>query len=83
MDTTPEIEQQLPPLTQEERADLRRRVLSGYRMTDEEARRVYETLRIAQGASVITGESTKKPRKPKKETYSDDQLNADLANLGL
>lgn len=72
----------LPPLTQEERQDLRNRVLSGYKMSVEEAKRVYETLRTGQGAVVITGE-TKNKRKPKREAYSDAQLDADLKDLGV
>ena len=72
----------LPPLTIEERQDLRNRVLQGYKMTVEEARRVYETLRTGQGAVVITGETSKK-RRPKREAYSDAALDADLKDLGV
>jgi len=76
-------EPQQPPLTPEERHDLRNRVNAGYKMSVEEARRVYETLRTGQGAVVITGESTKSKRKPKKEAYADAALDADLKDLGL
>lgn len=76
----PEVK--LPPLTVEERHDLRRRVLAGYKMNVEEAQRVYETLRAGQGIAVLTGEATKKSRK-KKESLTDEQLNADLDSLGL
>lgn len=75
-------EPQLTPLTPEERQDLRNRVLQGYKMTLDEARRVYETLRTGQGAVVITGETSKK-RRPKREAYTDAQLDADLKDLGI
>lgn len=86
LEVTPQAMPQATPeprlLTQEERMDLRKRVLEGYKMTLEEARAVYETLRAGQGAAVITGESTKKTRK-KKEAYSDAQLDADFTSLGI
>jgi hypothetical protein len=72
---------QLPPLSQEERNDMRKKVLAGYQLSVEEARRVYETLRQGQGAVLLTKE--KRSRK-KKEALSDEALNASLdAKLGL
>jgi len=68
-------------LTQEERNDLRKRVLAGYSLTLDEAKAVLDSTRQGQGAAVLAGES-KKPR-AKKDALSDAQLDADLATLGL
>lgn len=65
--------QQLIPLTQEERNDLRKKVLAGYQLSVEEARRVYETLRQGQGAVILSKEGKKGSRK-KKEGMTDDAL---------
>lgn len=77
------LEQEKPaaPLTQEERLDMRRRVLSGERLSIEEARRVFETLRTNQGAAII-GEDKPKKGSRKKRAYDDASLDADLKDLG-
>src|SRR4051812_24120594 len=75
----PPKDPQFKLLSQEERNDLRKKVLRGEDLTLFEARSVYETLRSGQGAAVVTGESSKKSRK-KREAYSDASLDADLAN---
>lgn len=73
----------LPPLSMEERNDLRRRVLQGYRLSIEESRRVFETLRTGQGAAVIAGEE-KKSKKKAGKGMSDAELSKDLDSaLGL
>ena len=78
---TPE-QVQYPPLTQEERNDLRRKVLSGVGLTPLEARRVFETLRSGQAAAIAADGAPKRERKGKK-AMSDEELNASLAGLGL
>lgn len=75
------VEAPVVPLTAEERADLRKFVLGGGKLSVEEARRVYETLRSGQ-AAVAAGESKKKTRS-KKPAMSDAELDADLASLGV
>ena len=70
-------------LSQEERNDLRKKVLRGEDLTVEEAISVYETLRTGQAGAVLTGEAAPKKSRKKKEVYSDDQLNKDLEGLGL
>ena len=69
-------------LSQEERNDLRRKVLMGQGLTVAEARAVFETLRAGQGAAVMMQEAKSKAGK-KKEKLSDEALDADLAGLGL
>lgn len=69
-------------LTQEERNDLRKKVLRGESLTLEEARSVFETIRQAQGVAAIDGEA--KPKRGKRTPgVSDEQLDADLAGLGF
>ena len=69
-------------LTAEERNDLRKKVLMGGTLSVEEARQVIESLRTGAGAAVIAG-AEKKQRKSKNPGVSDEQLDADLAGLGL
>lgn len=69
-------------LSQEERNDLRKRVLRGESLSVEEAKAVFETLRQGQGAVVLTEEKPKKSSR-KKEALSDAQLDSDLAGLGF
>ena len=74
-------EQKSPPvrfLSMEERNDLRKRVLAGEQLTVDEARAVFETLRSGQGGVVITGETTRKKSRKKKEGMSDEALEASL-----
>lgn len=78
---TLEVTQEQPLLTQEERNDLRKKVLVGVGLTKEEARRVFETLRKNQAAS-IAADKPRKERKGKKQ-MSDEELNQSLASLGL
>lgn len=70
-------------LTQEERNDLRKIVLSGQQLTPEQARDVFITLRQNQGAAVITGESTRKKPSKKRDAYPDSMLDADFEKLGI
>lgn len=72
-------------LTAEERNDLRRRVLSGTPLTIEEARDVIASVRQGQGVAALAGEAkaTRKGKGGAKKALSDDQLDADLATLGL
>lgn len=64
--------------------DLRKRVLMGEELSLEEAQQVFEKLRQAQGGAVIAAEDRKKTgRKPSKPGISDEQLDADLNDLGL
>ena len=72
-----------PPLTPEERNDLRQRVLRGERMSLEEARRVYLTLRSSQGAVIITGESKPKKHSKKRQAMDDAALDSSLSEFGL
>lgn len=69
------------PLTAEQRNDLRKRVLMGQPLTLDEAKEVVESLRQGAGVAVLAGES--KPKKGKKPGMTDEQLDADLAGLGL
>ena len=70
------------PLTQEERNDLRKRVLMGEALSVEEARAVIESCRTGAGVATLAG-AEKKARKSKTPSISDEQLDADLAGLGL
>ena len=68
-------------LSTEERNDLRKRVLMGEVLSVEEARAVIESCRTGAGIAVQLG-AEKKSRK-KNPGITDDQLDADLAGLGL
>lgn len=68
-------------LTAEERNDLRKRVLAGQDLTLEEARSVYETVRLGGAAALIAADSPggkKKGGGRKKKGMSDEELNASL-----
>lgn len=65
-------------LNAEERQDLRRRVLAGEDLTLEEARSVYETVRLGGAAALIAADGTGKKKRSKKAGMSDEELNADL-----
>lgn len=67
------------PLTQEERNDLRKRVLMGYVLSVEEARSVIESTRTGAAAAAMTPKEKK--GKTKKEALSDDALNSSLDSL--
>lgn len=72
------------PLTAEQRNDLRRRVLQGYQLTVEEAREVVADARAGRTVAVLAGEAkAAKGSRSKKPALSDEQLNADLAGLGI
>ena len=62
-------------LSQEERADLRRRVLMGIPLTLDEARQVIADTRSAQAAITTLD---KKPKRAKKTSMSDEDLSMDL-----
>lgn len=79
---TLELPQELPLLSQEERNDLRKKVLAGIGLTKEEARRVFETLRKNQASAIAASDRPKRERKGKKQ-MSDEELNASLQGLGL
>lgn len=66
-------------ITLEERNDLRARVLRGEELTLDQAKAVLETMR--QGQAMLPVDKPK--RKGKTQALSTDQLNADLAALGL
>jgi len=68
-------------LTQEERNDLRKKVLRGEELSLDEARAVIETLRTGQAAAVA--DQAKPKRASKRAGITDDQLDKDLADLGL
>jgi hypothetical protein len=78
MDNTPAATPQVKLLSQEERNDLRKRVLAGEALSLEEARQVIETIRQGRGAAALSAEA--KPKKPKaaKPGMSDEELNASL-----
>ena len=79
---TPVTEVAAPPvklLSQEERNDLRKRVLAGEDLSLEEARQVVETIRQGRGAAALAAES--KPKRSgsrKKAGMSDADFNASL-----
>ena len=68
-------------LTPEEKNDLRRRVLMGLPLSLEEARSVIMACRTGAGIANTTAGSKKKTKK--NPGISDEQLDADLAGLGL
>ena len=71
-------------LSQEERNDLRERVLAGETMSLEEAKAVVDTIRQGRGAAALAAESKPKKGRAKKAGLSDAELNASLdAKLGL
>ena len=67
-------------LNQEERNDLRKRVLAGEELSLFEARSVYETVRLGGAAALMNTDGTKKSRKggSKKKGMSDEEFNASL-----
>jgi len=65
-------------LTAEERNDLRKRVLAGEDLTLEEARSVYETVRLGGAAALIAADGTGKKKRSKKPGMSDDELSSSL-----
>jgi len=69
------------PLSSEERNDLRKRVLMGQALTLEEARSVIESCRTGAGAAMLAG--GEKKSRGKKQQFTDEALDADLAGLGL
>lgn len=77
-------QQEAPPriLTAEERNDLRKKVLRGEKLSLEDARAVYATLRSGHEAAAIAGETSKKKGK-KREALPDAQLDAELSSLGI
>ncbi len=68
-------------LTPEERLDLRRRVLAGQPLSLDEARAVIDSFRLAQGAAMLADKPARK--REKKSALSDEQLDAELSDLGL
>lgn len=78
--TTPQRRQ----LSPDELRDLRKLVLSGQQLSLEDAQAVFETLRKDSAAAMLAGPTTAKPKKAAKgKGISDEQLDADLADLGL
>lgn len=66
-------------LNAEERADLRKRVLAGEDLTLEEARSVYETVRLGGAAALIASDGKGKGKgRKKKPGMSDEDFNASL-----
>jgi hypothetical protein len=73
-------------LSQEERNDLRKRVLAGDQLTLEEAKQVIASAKQGQAVAILeSGEKKAKARtsKSSKPSLSDDALDAQLSNLGL
>lgn len=71
-------------LTQEEKNDLRKRVLRGEPLTLDEARAVVASTRQGSAAAVLAGGSDKKSnKKSAKKGISDADLDKDLEGLGL
>ena len=81
METEPKPE--VAVLSQEERLDLRRRVLAGESLSLDQARQVIDSLRHGQGVAILSQENKPKKGGSKKPALSDDALDADLADLGL
>jgi hypothetical protein len=79
--------QPAPPLrllSQDERNDLRKRVLAGETMSLEDAKAVIDTIRQGRGAAALVAETKPKKSRAKKPGLSDEELNASLdAKLGL
>ena len=69
-------------LSLEERNDLRKRVLSGYSLTLEEAREVIASYRTGQAVAAISAAEAK-PKRGKKAGISDSDLDSQLSGLGL
>lgn len=63
-------------LSQEQRNDLRKRVLAGEEMSLEDAKAVVDTVRQGRGAAALSQEN--KPKKQKKAGMTDADLNASL-----
>lgn len=65
-------------LSQEERNDLRKRVIAGEDLTLEEAKAVVDTIRQGRGAAALANES--KPKKPRKAKggMSDEDFSSSL-----
>lgn len=83
---TPTQVQPQPPvlLTQEERNDLRKRVLAGIPLTLEEAKQVLASTRQGSATAILSaGEKPEKKSRSKKPTLSDEALDKDLEGLGL
>jgi len=84
---TQTVTAQQPPLrllSQEERNDLRKFVLSGGQLDLEQARAVFDTIRQGRGVAAMAAESKPKKGKGKKPGMSDADFNASLdAKLGL
>jgi hypothetical protein len=71
-----------PPkiLTQEEKNDLRKKVLSGQALTIEEARDVVHSLRVNSAAALVASEPKKRTGGAKK-SMSDEDLDAALNSV--
>lgn len=69
-------------LTQEQRSDLRRFVLSGGKLTVEQARAVIDSCRTGQSL-IGMGEPKAKRAKSSKPAMADEALDADLKDLGI
>ena len=72
----------MPVLTAEQKNDLRKKVLMRQPLTLDEARDVIESARQGRAVAVLAGEA-KSTKKKGAKGISDDQLDADLAGLGL
>lgn len=69
-------------LSLEERNDLRKRVLRGESLSLEEAQSVIASMREGRGAQALAAENKPK-RGSKKPGITKEQLDQDLADLGL
>lgn len=66
-------------LSQEERNDLRRKVLRGEQLSLEDAKAVIASLREGRGVAAAVAEA--KPKRTKKNAMSDEALQADLDSM--
>lgn len=70
-------------LNQEERNDLRKRVLANEELSLEEAKAVIDTIRQGRGAAALSAESKPKKSRSKKAGMTDEALASSLdAKLG-
>jgi hypothetical protein len=69
-------------LTQDQKNDLRKRVLQGQPLSLEEAKEVFESLRQGQAQAVLAGAEKKTSKKSGgKKGMSDEELDKDLDDL--
>lgn len=70
-------------LTAEQKNDLRRKVLQGHELSLDEARAVIESTRQGAAVAVLAGDTKKSSSRKRAAGISDEQLDAELGDLGL